>query len=86
MGMYPVELHGQQVMLREFTSGDLADSLRIVGDDEVTNWLSFDSRSEDEDVARILGSSENRKAPPGRAHARVAACSAGVQQARGQQV
>ena len=46
--MYPVELHGQQVILREFTSGDLADSLRIVGDDEVTNWLSFDSRSEDQ--------------------------------------
>ena len=46
--MYPVELHGQQVMLREFTSGDLADSLRIVGDDEVTSWLSFDSRSEDQ--------------------------------------
>jgi ribosomal-protein-alanine N-acetyltransferase len=48
MSMYPVELHGQQVMLREFTSGDLADSLRIVGDDEVTSWLSFDSRSEDQ--------------------------------------
>ena len=48
MSMYPVELHGQQVILREFTSGDLADSLRIVGDDEVTSWLSFDSRSEDQ--------------------------------------
>ena len=48
MSMYPVELHGQQVMLREFTSGDLADSLRIVGDDEVTSWLSFDSRNEDQ--------------------------------------
>jgi len=48
MSMYPVELHGQQVMLREFTSSDLADSLHIVGDDEVTSWLSFDSRNEDE--------------------------------------
>ena len=48
MSMYPVELHGQQVILREFTSSDLADSLRIVGDDEVTSWLSFDSRNEDE--------------------------------------
>jgi ribosomal-protein-alanine N-acetyltransferase len=52
MGMYPVELHGQQVMLREFTSGDLAGSLPIVGDDEVTNWLSFDSR--DEGQARVM--------------------------------
>ena len=55
MGMYPVELHGQQVMLREFTSGDLGDSLRIVGDDEVTSWLSFDSRSEDEARAMLDG-------------------------------
>jgi RimJ/RimL family protein N-acetyltransferase len=46
--MHPVELHGQQVILREFTSEDLADALRIVGDDEVTSWLSFDSRSEDQ--------------------------------------
>jgi RimJ/RimL family protein N-acetyltransferase len=50
--MYPVELHGQQVILREFTGADLADSMRIVGDDEVTSWLSFDSRSEDE--ARVM--------------------------------
>jgi [ribosomal protein S5]-alanine N-acetyltransferase len=50
--MYPVELRGQLVMLREFTSGDLADVLQIVGDDAVTSWLSFDSRSEDE--ARVM--------------------------------
>ena len=49
--MHPVELQGQQVMLREFTSDDLAESLRIVGDDEVTSWLSFDSR--DEGQARV---------------------------------
>jgi len=46
--MYPVELHGQLVMLREFTSDDLADALHIVGDDAVTSWLSFDSRNEAE--------------------------------------
>jgi [ribosomal protein S5]-alanine N-acetyltransferase len=46
--MYPVELQGQRVALREFTCDDLADSLRIVGDDAVTSWLSFDSRSEDQ--------------------------------------
>jgi RimJ/RimL family protein N-acetyltransferase len=53
--MYPVELHGQRVMLREFTSGDLADSLRIVGDDEVTSWLSFDSRNADEARTMLEG-------------------------------
>ena len=46
--MYPVELRGQLVMLREFTADDLADVLQIVGDDTVTSWLSFDSRHEDE--------------------------------------
>ena len=46
--MYPVELHGQLVTLREFASADLTDVLHIVGDDEVTSWLSFDSRSADE--------------------------------------
>ena len=50
--MYPVEIYGQQVMLREFTQGDLADVLTIVGDDAVTRWLSFDSRSQDE--ARVM--------------------------------
>ena len=50
--MYPVELHGQQVVLREFAPGDLADSLHVVGDDAVTRWLSFDSRSEDQ--ARVM--------------------------------
>jgi RimJ/RimL family protein N-acetyltransferase len=50
--MYPVELHGQLVMLREFTPGDLAGTLHIVGDDAVTSWLSFDSRAEDQ--ARIM--------------------------------
>jgi RimJ/RimL family protein N-acetyltransferase len=46
--MYPVELYGRQVVLREFTQGDLADVLGIVGDDAVTQWLSFNSRSQDE--------------------------------------
>jgi [ribosomal protein S5]-alanine N-acetyltransferase len=46
--MYPIKLHGQLVMLREFTCDDLADVLAIVGDDAVTRWLSFDSRGGDE--------------------------------------
>jgi [ribosomal protein S5]-alanine N-acetyltransferase len=50
--MYPVELRGQQVVLREFDRADLADSLLIVGDDAVTSWLSFDSRTEDQ--ARVM--------------------------------
>jgi RimJ/RimL family protein N-acetyltransferase len=53
--MYPVELHGQLVILREFTRGDLADAMHIVGDDAVTSWLSFDSRSEDEASVMLEG-------------------------------
>jgi [ribosomal protein S5]-alanine N-acetyltransferase len=53
--MYPMEAYGQQVMLREFTQGDLADVLSIVGDDAVTRWLSFDSRSQDEAYAMLGG-------------------------------
>lgn len=43
--MYPVQLRGETVALREFKASDLGDTLSIVGDDEVTRWLSFDSRT-----------------------------------------
>ncbi len=42
--MYPIELRGQGVLLRDFRHDDAAAALRIVGDDAVTQWLSFDSR------------------------------------------
>jgi ribosomal-protein-alanine N-acetyltransferase len=37
-------LTGDGVRLREFQAADLDDYQAIVGDDRVTNWLSFDSR------------------------------------------
>jgi ribosomal-protein-alanine N-acetyltransferase len=42
--MYPVTLTGRVVTLREFHRDDAAASLAVVGDDQVTQWLSFDSR------------------------------------------
>jgi RimJ/RimL family protein N-acetyltransferase len=42
--VYPVSINGRAVTLREFRSDDAAASLSIVGDDQVTQWLSFDSR------------------------------------------
>src|SRR4051812_4430411 len=42
--MHPVTLHGRVVILREFRADDAAAALSVVGDDEVTRWLSFDSR------------------------------------------
>jgi ribosomal-protein-alanine N-acetyltransferase len=37
-------LTGDSTSLRDFRLDDLDDYLAIVGDDRVTNWLSFDSR------------------------------------------
>src|SRR6185312_4037874 len=40
-----VSLTGQRTRLREFVSADGAAAYSIVGDDRVTKFLSFDSRS-----------------------------------------
>src|SRR5215470_7506843 len=48
-----VELTGTRVRLREFKEGDLDSSMRIVGDDRVTNWLSFDSINRDQQAQRL---------------------------------
>lgn len=44
--MYPVELSGHSVVLREFRNEDAADAFAVLGDDAVTRWLSFDSRDQ----------------------------------------
>jgi RimJ/RimL family protein N-acetyltransferase len=46
--MYPVQLKGSQVTLREFRADDLDRVMTVVGDDRVTKTLSFDSRSTDQ--------------------------------------
>jgi ribosomal-protein-alanine N-acetyltransferase len=51
--MYPVTIAGQRITLRDFESDDLDPSMAIVGDDEVTRTLSFDSRARDEQAARL---------------------------------
>ncbi|MDR7321772.1 MULTISPECIES: GNAT family N-acetyltransferase [Catenuloplanes] len=43
--MYPVTLTGRVVTLREFREDDAADVHAIIGDDRVTGYLSFDSRT-----------------------------------------
>ena len=53
--MYPVRVRGKLVILREFTAGDLDGVLAVVGDDRVTRWLSFDSRSRAEAEAMLAG-------------------------------
>jgi hypothetical protein len=43
--VYPVELEGAKVRLREFRLEDVEPALALVGDDRVTRWPSFDSRT-----------------------------------------
>ncbi|MEU4623082.1 GNAT family protein [Actinoplanes sp. NPDC023801] len=62
--MYPVELSGRVVQLREFRMEDAAASLSVVGDDRVTQWLSFDSRSGVEAENMISGAMERARLEP----------------------
>jgi ribosomal-protein-alanine N-acetyltransferase len=62
--MHPVRLTGKHVILREFTAADLDGALAIVGDDRVTQWLSFDSRSRAEAETMLTGILERAKAEP----------------------
>ena len=62
--MYPVTLTGRVVTLREFRSDDAADSLAIIGDDQVTQWLSFDSRDLNAAQAMINGAVQRAQDEP----------------------
>ena len=62
--MYPVTLTGRVVTLREFRSDDAADSLAIVGDDKVTQWLSFDSRDLEAAQSMIDGAVQRAQQQP----------------------
>ncbi|TDB75213.1 GNAT family N-acetyltransferase [Micromonospora sp. KC723] len=53
--MYPITIPGRVITLREMRPDDATDALAIVGDDRVTQWLSFDSRDQDGTVAMIEG-------------------------------
>ena len=54
--LYPLELTGERVVLREFRHDDAADCMHVLGDDRVTRWLSFDSktRSENEELVAAI--------------------------------
>ncbi|MDM4722127.1 GNAT family protein [Micromonospora sp. WMMA1363] len=53
--MYPITIPGRIITLRELRPDDAADALAIIGDDRVTQWLSFDSRDHAAAVAMIEG-------------------------------
>lgn len=57
-------LRGERVVLREFRPDDVDDVLALIGDDRVTEWLSFDSRDRDAAVAMIDGVMLRRSQEP----------------------
>jgi ribosomal-protein-alanine N-acetyltransferase len=62
--VYPVELEGAKVRLREFRRDDADDALALVGDDRVTRWLSFDSRTREQAVDMIEGTIKRTQQEP----------------------
>jgi len=59
-----VELAGTRVRLREFGADDLDPSMRIVGDDRVTRWLSFDTLSREQQAQRLAETIERAGQTP----------------------
>src|SRR6266496_1533041 len=62
--MYPVTLTGRAVTLREFRRDDAAAAFSVVGDEDVTRWLSFDARDRDSTQAMIDGALERAEITP----------------------
>nr|WP_276617606.1 GNAT family protein [Streptomyces coryli] len=50
--------------MRDFTMDDVDDALKIVGDDRVTYWLSFDSRDRDQTEQMLAGAIERAQLSP----------------------
>lgn len=57
-------LRGQLTRLREFRSGDLDDSMWIVADSQVTQWLSFDELTREQQAARLTAAIERAAHEP----------------------
>lgn len=61
-----VIIDGSRVRLREFRMADLDDSMAVVADDRVTQWLSFDSLTTEQQQQRLTDTIERAKATPRR--------------------
>ncbi|WP_189208189.1 GNAT family N-acetyltransferase, partial [Couchioplanes azureus] len=53
--MYPLTLAGPSVVLREFRETDLEAVHAVVGDQRVTDWLSFDARTPEQATTMLSG-------------------------------
>lgn len=63
-GTYPLTLQGQRVRLREFSMEDLDAVATIVGDDRVTTFMSFDSRTREQAETMLEGILERARSEP----------------------
>lgn len=62
--MYPLQLSGARVTLREFNADDLDRVMSVVGDDRVTDSLSFDTRSREQAADMLNGILHRAKQVP----------------------
>lgn len=57
-------LSGNSVNLRDFRASDIDDALAVIGDDRVTSFLSFDSRTRRQAEAMIFASLDRANEQP----------------------
>lgn len=62
--MSAFSLRSRRLVLRDFEPADLDDVARLVGDDRVTRWLSYDSKSRDQAAQMIAGAIQRRASEP----------------------
>lgn len=62
--MYPVRIEGERIVLREFEERDLDASMAVVGDPDVTVYLSFDARTREEQAERLAADIARAKTEP----------------------
>lgn len=63
-GVAPVDLAGRLVVLRDFLPDDVEAAFAIVGDDKVTQSLSFDSKTRQQTSTMIEGAITRAQSPP----------------------
>ena len=64
MTSYPLRIAGRLITLRDFRREDVDAAHAVVGDDKVTRWLSFDTRSRAETSTMIEGAVERAQVEP----------------------
>lgn len=62
--MYPVNLTGMKVALREFHDTDEDDLYALNSDDRVTQWLSYDSRTREQTHTALAGIIDRARQEP----------------------